>query len=91
MAKLVGSRWGLYETVRVDLMDSEFLEVVVKEVHHWPSCPCRTCSAERVRRSHSGRHVLSLSPFAARLFNLIPPLRPSGSLAREIALKQEDS
>jgi hypothetical protein len=67
-------------------MNDELIEVVVKELHHWPSCPCPTCSQERERRQFPQKRIVSLSPPAARLLNFIPRLQPSGSLAREINL-----
>lgn len=67
-------------------MSSEFIEVIVKEVHHWPSCPCPTCSHERARCQFPNKRIVNLSPQAARLLNFIPPLQPSGSLARELTL-----
>lgn len=71
-------------------MDSEFIEVIVKEVHHWPTCSCKTCGAERTRRLLPSRRVVSLSPPAASLFGYVPPPRPSGSLARELTLSSSD-
>lgn len=68
-------------------MNDEFLEVVVKEVHHWPSCPCRSCQAERARRQYPSRHIVCLSVPAASLLGFIPPQRPSGSYARDLMLK----
>ena len=85
----LGLRRHLHQAVRFDLMNSEFLEVIIREVHHWPSCPCRSCEAERARQQFPSKHILSLSVPAASLLGFVPPARPSGSLARDLMLKSK--
>jgi len=69
-------------------MNDEFLEVIVKEVHHWPSCPCGSCSAERARRQSPSKRVLRMSVSAATLLGIIPSRQSdSGSFARDLMLK----
>lgn len=77
-------------------MDAEDLfEVVRREVHYLPSCPCLDCSNERERRAQEYRTpadglIRLLTPVAAFTMRLIPRLNKSGSVARDLASRRRD-
>jgi hypothetical protein len=71
------------------IMNDGLLVVTVREVHHWPTCPCSKCEQERAKRTPSGTHVKRISPEAAHILRFIPARSPHGSLARELMLSEK--
>ena len=67
--------------------DSDVFEVVRRELHWLPDCPCDACVMERERRSRlsSFRHPLkSISVSTACALGFIKRRSPDGSLAKEL-------